>query len=122
MSAAGSARKPLRMTSTRPFSPTKTAPPLEIERGHLEADRGAGGVAIGDCVRLRVGDGPEFDGAGVVGAEGPLDLVHAVGAPIGHFAAGVVAPLHPTGMELRIVRAQGSLVEPEVPIQTFGHR
>ena len=47
------------------------------------------------AVRAR-GNRPRFDRAGSVHAQGPLNLVDPMGAPVGHFAAGQVpAASHP---------------------------
>ena len=51
----------------------------------------------------------------------PLDLIDAVGAPVGHFAAGIIAPSHPAKLQLRIERPRLGRSLPGVPIVAFGH-
>ena len=48
-------------------------------------------------------------------------MIDAVGAPVGHFAAGKVAPSHPAH-PLPVERPRGGLIEPHVPIQPGGNR
>jgi len=57
----------------------------------VEFDECAVGVAEDHVAVFVIAFGPDFGRACVVGAEGPLDDVESVGAPSGHFAAGIDA-------------------------------
>ncbi len=80
----------------------------------LETHRRAVGVSHRDDAVRAVG--PELGRAGVVFAERPLDLIDAVRTPVGHLAAGVVAPLHPGELQLVVERPQLGGAAPGVPI------
>src|SRR5690606_36865226 len=54
--------------------------------------------------------------------EGPLDLIDAVSAPVGHLAARVVSPPHPAEAERTVVWPQFSRSAPDVPVAAFRHR
>ena len=67
----------------------------------LEAHLDAVGVSHRDRAVGAGRIGPQLGRAGEALAERPLNLIDAVSAPVGHLAAGVVAPLHPAELQLR---------------------
>ncbi|MEZ6072631.1 MAG: hypothetical protein R3C10_20810 [Pirellulales bacterium] len=51
-----------------------------------------------------------------------MDLVDTVGAPVGHFAAGVRPPTHPAELEIRVEGTQFGRAAPHVPVIAVGDR
>ena len=103
-SRAGWSRSLLRLISILQSVPMKTAPPIGPSL-RSKSNRRAVGVLHRDdatsdhLARARSGRCRL--------CRGPLDLIDAVGAPVGHFAAGVIAPLHPGELQ-RFVEGRGA--------------
>src|SRR5690606_38214439 len=90
-------------------------------------DAHAVGVDVGLVGRALVAFGNEFDGAGVIHAEGPLNDVEMMRAPIAVLAAAVFGEAAPAAAvvaahAIGVIRAPGGGAEPAVVVEFGGER